>query len=293
MSDTQVAAQTREEKRPDDGRLTGAARAVSDWWGWLTEGIGGPARRGVLVLLAVAALLAGAVWEALHPANWRRRTVRAELRRSLRQALAGSLGTVLITGALVGFGMVYQALTWLSFAGQEGFSGSLLVTVLLREVAPLVIGLTLLGRSGTVTIVEFGEIKAAGQLRLLEAQGIDPFQLLVLPRTVAFAIAGFVLGVIFVATALATGFVVADMFNRVQGSSAQFLNYLLSATDKRDFLLFPAKLVLIGALVALVSALTGFSSTPQEKPAHLLPRGFVRGTLAVLASSVLLTLAVA
>ncbi len=275
--------------RPGRGLRAGLA----NWWGWLLEGIGSPMRRGVLVLLAVAALAAGVVQEALHPATWRRRTARAELRRSLRQSLARSLGTVLITGVLVGFGMVYQALSWLSYAGQEGSSGTVLVAVLLREVAPIVIGIVLLGRSGTVTVVEFGEIKAAGQLRLLEAQGLDPFQLLVLPRTVAYCISAFTLGVLFVATALATGFIVADLFNQAQGSAWQFMNYLLGATEKRDFLLLPAKLVAIGGAVALTSALTGFSSTPQEKPAHLLPRGFVRGMMAVLAISVILTVAVA
>jgi phospholipid/cholesterol/gamma-HCH transport system permease protein len=257
----------------------------------LLEALGGPFRRGLQVILAACALAAGVVAEAVHPATWRSPTLRAELRRTLRQALAGGLGTVLVTAALAGFGMVYQALYWLGLAGQEGLAGRILVTVLIREVAPLLVGLILLGRSGTVTVVEFGEIKADGQLRMLELQGIDPFRLLVLPRTIAMAIAGFTLGMLFLAMALASGWLVAWALGAVQATGGAFLANVLAATGKRDFALFATKMALIGMLVSLVSTITGMSSTRHEKPAHLLPRGFVRGLLAVLVISTLLTMA--
>jgi phospholipid/cholesterol/gamma-HCH transport system permease protein len=253
--------------------------------------IGAPFRRGAMVAMAAAALAAGVLAEAARPATWRRVTVRAELRRSLRQSLAGGLGTVLVTAAIVGVGMVYQALYWLALVGQEGMTGRILVTVLIREVAPVLVGIVLLGRSGTVTVVEFGEIKANGNLRMLEAQGLDPFQLLVLPRTIAMGTAGFTLGIMFLAMALASGYLVALMLGAVQLTAGEFLSNLLGATGKRDFVLFAVKMTLIGALVALTSAVTGLSSTRYEKPGHLLPRGFVRGVLAVLVTSALLSVA--
>ena len=56
------------------------------------ERIGAPVRRGAEVALSVAALGLGTVAEAVWPGTWRR-SVRAEFRRCLRQALAGGLGT--------------------------------------------------------------------------------------------------------------------------------------------------------------------------------------------------------
>jgi phospholipid/cholesterol/gamma-HCH transport system permease protein len=254
--------------------------------------IGAPVRRGASVSLSVAALAAGTAAEAVRPQSWRR-TVRAEFRRCLRHAVAGGLGTTLATAVLVGLSMVYQALYWLGLAGQQGLAGDVLATVLVREAAPILVGLILLGRSGTVTTVEFGEIAATGQLRLLEGQGLDPFQLLVLPRTLAYALAGFTLGMIFLAAALVAGYLAGTAFGAVSGSAGAFLDGLIGALGRRDFLLLPAKLMLIGALVALTAAVTGLSSTPHEKPAHLLPRGFVRGVLAVLATSAALSAAAA
>jgi phospholipid/cholesterol/gamma-HCH transport system permease protein len=254
--------------------------------------VGAPVRRGTSVALSVAALAAGTAAEAARPRTWRR-TVRAEFRRCLRHALAGGLGTTLAIAVLVGLSMVYQALYWLGMAGQQGLAGNVLATVLVRETAPVLVGLILLGRSGTVTVVEFGEIAATGQVRLLEGQGLDPFQLLVLPRTLAYALAGFTLGMIFLAVALAAGYFAGSALGVVPGPARDFLGGLIGALGKRDFALLPAKLVLIGALVALTSAVTGLSSTPHEKPAHLLPRGSVRGVLAVLATSAALSAAAA
>jgi phospholipid/cholesterol/gamma-HCH transport system permease protein len=252
--------------------------------------IGAPVRRGAEVALSVAALGAGTLAEAVRPGTWRR-SVRAEFRRSLRQALAGGLGTTLATAALAGLGMVYQALYWLGTVGQQGLAGAVLVTVLVREVTPVMVGLVLLGRSGTVTVVEFGEIQATGQIRLMEGQGLDPFQVLVLPRVLAYALAAFVLGILFLAAALASGYLTAVLLGAAppDPGGTGFVANVIGATARRDFTLLPAKLALIGVLVALTSAVTGLSSTLHEKPAHLLPRAFVRGVLAVLATSAALS----
>jgi phospholipid/cholesterol/gamma-HCH transport system permease protein len=271
--------------------MQGEAKAALPWL--LLESLGGPVRRAALVMLSAASISLGVILESLHPATWRRPTLRAELRRSLRQMVAGGFGTVLVTASLVGFGLVYQAVSWLAYAGQEGLAGQVLVTVLVREVAPVLVGLILLGRSGTVTVVEFGETKASGQLGVLEIQGLDPFTLLVLPRVVAMAVAGFTLGVVFLAIAISTGFLTGRLLGVVQSSFGEMLANLVTATDVADFVLFAVKLVLAGGLVAVACAITGMSSTRAETPSHLLPRGFVRGLLAILGSSILLSIATA
>jgi phospholipid/cholesterol/gamma-HCH transport system permease protein len=157
----------------------------------------------------------------------------------------------------------------------------------------VLVGFILLGRSGTVTVVQLGEVAATGQTRILEGQGIDPFQLLVLPRALAYAVAGFTLGMLFLTVALATGYLVGAQLGAVAGPAGEFLGNVVAALGRRDFALLPIKLAVIGALVALTTAVTGLSSTPHEKPEHLLPRGFVRGALAVLATSAALSAAAA
>ena len=253
--------------------------------------IGRATRHRTLFLLHLASLAFGVVREAIHPSVWRR-TVRAEFHRALHQAIAGGLSTTLVTASLVGVGMVYQALYWLGEAGQEGLIGTVLVTVLVSSVAPLFVGLVLLGRSGMVTLAEIGSLTAGGQVHALEAQGVDPFLVLVLPRACALALASFTLGIVFVLSALLSGFILGSLLGAVRISLWSLLDRVLLAMHAADYAVFPAKMLVIGLLVALTACLTGFEATPREDAAGLLPRGFVRGVLAVIFTAIALSLAV-
>ncbi|HTO81430.1 MAG TPA: ABC transporter permease [Methylomirabilota bacterium] len=239
----------------------------------------------------LAALALGVIQEAVRPSSWRR-TVRAEFRRALRQSIAGGLFTTLVTAALIGLAMVYQALYWLGAAGQEGLIGSVLVTTLVRELTPVLVGLILLGRSGMVALSEIGRLRLGGQVRSLEAMGLDSFQLLLLPRACAFAAASFTLGMMFVMAALVTGYIAGSLLHAVQMSIWSFLDRILMALSAGDFVVFPAKMVVIGLLVALTAGLTGLAAEPRDDMARLLPRGFTRGVLAILLSSLILSLTV-
>jgi phospholipid/cholesterol/gamma-HCH transport system permease protein len=182
-------------------------------------------------------------------------------------------------------------LFWLEEAGQEGLIGGILVTVLLREVTPLLVGFVVLGRSGANTAAEIGALQLGGEVERVAAQGIDPFLLLILPRAVALAVACYTLGVVFMLVAMAVGLAVADLGRGVLLSTWQFFATVLGAMQPRDFAIFPAKMLVIGLLIAVTSALSGLMVRPDEA-ANLLPRSFVRGVLAIMISSLTLSLAV-
>jgi phospholipid/cholesterol/gamma-HCH transport system permease protein len=268
-----------------------ATRAVRGGWPRRAlAAIGRATRRRTRFVLILASLAWGVVRAVPWPSTWRR-TVRFEFRRALHQAIAGGLSTVLITAALIGVLMVYQALYWLGAAGQEALIGPILVTVLIREIAPVLIGLILLGRSGTVMLSEIGRLGIGGQIRALELQGLDTFQLLLLPRACAFAIASFTLGIMFIVAALGSGFIVGSLLEAVQLSIWAFFDRILLALYVRDFLIVPAKLIVIGLVVALTVGLTALTAGPRDDIANLLPRGFARGVLMILIVSLALSFA--
>jgi len=188
--------------------------------------------------------------------------------------------------------MVSQALYWLGQAGQEGLIGPVVVTVLVREIAPIFVGLIVLGRSGVVIVSEIGGLQLSGQVHALAAQGLDPFLLLVLPRACALAAACFTLGVLFVIAALLSGFIVGSLAGAVHIPIESFLDRVLLAMHAGDFAIFPAKMIIIGLLVALTACLTGLTALAQDETARLLPRGFVRGVVAILLVSIVFSLAV-
>jgi phospholipid/cholesterol/gamma-HCH transport system permease protein len=255
--------------------------------GWIGRGV----RLRLQFLLRLMALAAGVLVESLMVRSWRR-PARMELRRILRQTIAGSLPATVFVAALLGLGMVYQAFYWLRVAGQEGSIGTILVTVLLREVLPLLVGIILLGRSGSIILIELSHLQRSKQFHALLRQGIDPFSLLVLPRGIAFAIASYTLSIVFLLVTLLVGFSAAALLGVVQNSVWAFLDDVLRATQPGDFVVFPIKMLVIGLMIAAATSLTALSAGPDEDTAHLIARGFIRGMLAVMLSSGLTSLAV-
>ncbi len=249
--------------------------------------------RATRVQVAFPLMLAASSWgvlrEAVRPLSWRR-TVRHEFMRTLHQAATGAFLTTAVTASLTGVAMVYEALYWLGVAGQSELTGSLLVTVLVRELAPLLVGFILLGRSGMLTVTELGTLQNGGQIRALLAHGLDPFLLLVLPRTLAYAVASLTLGIWFAAIGLVVGFIVSEEIGNVQDSLWTFLDRVVSALTVRDYMIVPAKLLAIGFLVGVSSCLTGLGARDEDDLASLMPRGFVHGIVAIMVTSILFTL---
>ena len=264
-----------------------AARNLRRAFAWLGRSV----RRPLQFLLSLMALSAGTVVESLSPRAWRRST-RLEFRRVLRMALGGSLTATVFVAAVVGVGMVYQAIYWLRVAGQEGSLGNILVAILVRELAPILVGIILLGRSGAAMLTELGHLHAERQLHALQAQGIDPFQILVMPRGIAFALASYTLGVVFVLVTMVVGFALASILGVVQMPLWSFLDTLLRATAPADYVVFPVKMLAIGLLIGSTACLTALLAREGEDIGRLISRGFIRGMLAIMLTSGALSLAI-
>lgn len=252
--------------------------------------IGRVARARASFTLTICALGLGVLRELPLRSSWRR-PARAEFARALRQAVGGGFATTMVAAMLIGIAMVYQALIWLGAAGQIELIGSILVTILIREVTPVIVGLIVLGRSGMAAAAEISALQRGGQVHMLTAQGLDPFLLLVLPRAAALALGTYTLGVAFAIAAMTTGFLVGNVAGGSPMSLWGFFSTILGAMQPRDFVIFPAKMLLIGLFVSLTSTLTGMTSRRSGDAGRLLPLTFVRGTLAIMMTSLALSLA--
>ncbi|MCQ8241780.1 MlaE family ABC transporter permease [Rhizosaccharibacter radicis] len=258
-------------------RLRAALAAIGHW-----------ARTQLRFPLALLAAGWGVMLDGVRPSSWRR-TARAEFRRTLRQAAGGGLVSTLFTAALAGLAMVSQALYWLGLTGLDRLTGGLIVTILLREVTPVLVGLILLGRSGMLSVTELGALATGGQLRSLIGQGIDPFSLLVMTRSLALAVSGFTLGIAFAMGALFVGFLFSSLLGSIQGSLWRFIDEVLTAMTAADYVAIPLKLLFVGFVVGLSSCLTGLEAAPEEDQSVLMPRGFARGILAVMTVNIAFT----
>ena len=139
-------------------------------------------------------------------AVWPRYWVRKVRRAFARQILAigfESVGFVSGVAVFVGIAVVVQLAFWVGEAEQSQLLGPLLVTVVARELGPVLINIVVIVRCGSAMATELGILKIGGRIHVLEAQGIAPFIYLVMPRVLGAAVSTFCLTVIFILIALA------------------------------------------------------------------------------------------
>lgn len=243
--------------------------------------LGGATIRLIHHLLLYLSLAATVVVVALRRGTWQG-PVRAEFKRVLNEVTVRSLPTTVATGLLIGFALVSQAVYWLAQTGATGLVGPVIVVLLVREFVPILVGLILFGRAGTATLIELGEARARGWVRLLEIQGLDPLMVLVVPRAFGFALGAFCLGTMLLVSTLATGYLIANALGLVSYSIWDFSDLVLRAMTINDFILPPLKCITIGFVVALACCATGLARRDQaDELQRLVPRGFVRSAIAI------------
>jgi len=262
--------------------VTPGAAARGRWAGRLLARIGAATIRRVDAMLVFAAFSATVAAAALRRDSWRR-PVRMALRHAVHRVAVQSLVTTLGAGVLLGLGLVLQVVYWLDTAGQGQLVGSIVVRVLVREIAPIVVGLIILGRVGTGVLIDLGEARPRGWLRQLERQGIDPVALLVMPRMVGFAIGAFCLGTVLLVSTLMSGYLAGSALGLITFPVWQFGQNFLQAMDVSDFVIPPVKCLAIGMAVAIVCCATALARADEsDELQRLVQRGFVRSALAIL-----------
>jgi phospholipid/cholesterol/gamma-HCH transport system permease protein len=233
--------------------------------------------------LAMAAGIAGGViWQGLRPVSWRR-PARIEFMRFMDLAGVQNLPAVVVAGLLVGISLVAQALYWLNRLGEEQLVSTVIAEILIREVAPLVVGLLAIGRGGLLILDELGEMQRKGQCRALDAQGVDPFVALIMPRVFALAISVFCLTIIFIIVASASGYAMAALLDVAKRSPVEFGVETFRMIGTAGYVMIPVKTLGIGVAIGVVCCLTATERRRAAMPDHgQLPTGFMRSVLAVL-----------
>src|SRR6185295_8433572 len=88
--------------------------------------------------------------------------------------------------------------------------GKLLVTIVVREMGPLITAVVLIARSGTAMATELGSMRLDGELDVLQAFRVDPVAFVILPRVVGTVVSLFALIILFDLVGLLGGAAIAS-----------------------------------------------------------------------------------
>jgi len=168
--------------------------------------------------------------------------------------------------------------------------GKVLVTLLLRELAPLVTATIVASRSGTAIATEIGNMRASLEVLGLSSMGIDPARYVVLPRLIAVVVSVLVLMIYFGILALLGAAALAAIFGTPDLGSIR--TGIADTVGLPDLPLFLVKGAGCGGLVAVICCHYGLQvkSSITEVPL-MTGKAVIRAVIGCVLYSFVLTLA--
>ncbi|MCX8156792.1 MAG: ABC transporter permease [Verrucomicrobiae bacterium] len=209
--------------------------------------------------------------------------IRPMMRQHLYRAGLRLLPMALFLAMTLGFVVIGQSVVLLSRVGAQDFAGTIMVSVVVRELGPLAAALLILLRVGTATVIELGTARALGEVEVLEALSIDPVHYLVAPRMVGMVLGAFTLSIYLTVAALAFGYVFAFLQD-VPVTPTDYLAQLAGALRALDFVLVGLKALLFGVLIAITTCYQGLARPlTLEDVSQATVRATVQGLLGIVA----------
>jgi phospholipid/cholesterol/gamma-HCH transport system permease protein len=168
------------------------------------------------------------------------------------------LPMILFLSLALGLVIIGQTVSMLSRVGATEFLGTVMATVVVRELGPLLTALIVVSRAGTANVVELGTARALGEVEALEVMGIDPIHYLVVPRMIGMALGVFALTIYLILGALLSGYLWAFLQD-VPLSPGDYMRQLASALRWIDFVVLGLKTFMFGMSIAIVTCYHGLA----------------------------------
>lgn len=255
----------------------------------ILQTIGAPTLKKWHAVCSVSMVTWGILRLAAGRAHWTR-PVREQVSKQILFTGIDAIGITLLISALAGISVVAQVQLWLSKIGQSAMLGNILVTVIAREIGPLLVNFLVIGRSGTAIAAELAYMRVRNEIDVLEARGIDPMVYLVMPRVIGTLVSVFGLTILFIAFSFVSGYAFGFLLGVTPGDPSLFANSILKTLFPSDILNLCAKTLIPGTTTAVICCIEGLG---VRGAATDIPRavtaGVVKSIAAVLIISVIVS----
>jgi phospholipid/cholesterol/gamma-HCH transport system permease protein len=178
-----------------------------------------------------------------------------------------ALPVISVSALVLGLVVIYQADSILHSYGLSRYLEEVIIVIICREMAPLIIALILIGRSGTAIATELGNMKLNREVEALSIMGINTDYFIVFPRLLGVTLATLSITVVFNVVAIFGGFTLAKVLGLLR--PGLLLNVLVAAANLKIIRYAVLKAVLFGWVISLVNCYHGlnvqvsFTEVPQ------------------------------
>ncbi|URX63018.1 ABC transporter permease [Luteibacter anthropi] len=169
---------------------------------------------------------------------------------------------------MVGAVVAFLGATALASYGASVFTVDLIGFAFLREFGVLLTAILLAGRTASAFTAQIGSMKAREEIDAIRTLGLDPVELLVLPRTLALLIALPLLTFVAMLAGIAGGAVVC--MATLKMSLSMFLTMFQDDMSIAQFLVGMAKAPVFAFMIAVIGCMEGFkvSGSAQSVGEH-------------------------
>jgi phospholipid/cholesterol/gamma-HCH transport system permease protein len=192
---------------------------------------------------------AGAAWRSL------KRLRVPSVVRHMHETGVQAIPVVAVIALLISVISAYIGAQQLRPFGAEIYTVDLVAIGVLRELGVLLTAIMVAGRTGSAYAAELGVMKLNDEVDALEAMGMNPYEVLVLPRVVALVLVMPLLTVVADFMGLAGGVLITSYLLDLPWS--QFVMRLDSAISDTTFWAGMVKAPVFGLLIALTGTLRG------------------------------------
>ncbi|MCK4540825.1 MAG: ABC transporter permease [Spirochaetales bacterium] len=166
-----------------------------------------------------------------------------------------ALGITAILAVSLGAVIIIQGVSLLPQFGQGQLIYTILITVITRELGPLLTAFIIIARSGTAIATELGTMTYSHEVEAYISVGINPIAYLVVPRVLGVTISLLLLNIYFNLFGLIASYFVTQFFTTVQ-----FLEYfrnLLQTLTTSDIFSSLIKSVVFGVIISTIATFYG------------------------------------
>jgi phospholipid/cholesterol/gamma-HCH transport system permease protein len=185
--------------------------------------------------------------------------LRIRLKETLAQAtILGVQSTiiVLLTSLFTGMVISLESANSAKSYGVSDLVGGAVAFVSARELGPMLTAVVVAGRAGAAIAAELGSMVVTEQIEALEALGLSPVQMLVVPRLVAMIAMLPLLTIMADIVAIVGGMVLAK--NVAQISYHEYIESARVYADFNDFIKGMFKAVIFAIIIVIVGCYQGF-----------------------------------
>ncbi|EEX16504.1 ABC transporter, inner membrane subunit [Citreicella sp. SE45] len=190
-------------------------------------------------------------WTVLHPSRLRL----TALVHHMHLAGLNAVPIVVLMGFLIGIVLSFQGASQLKQFGAEVYVVDLIAISILRELGILLTAVIVAGRSASAFTATIGSMKMREEIDAMRVLGLDPIELLVLPRVLALVILLPLLGFIADMAGLVGGALMAWIELGI--SPGMFRTQLLNNTDVSHLLIGLAKAPVFAVIIGVVGCHQG------------------------------------